>query len=136
VAITKPKQSIIIAGVLAFFGMLALYTFWNPVELAVFPKCPFYAATGIYCPGCGSQRAVHQMLNGNIVEGIRYNYLIALLAVVLLYEAFMYIMNVFLRKDFPNLLHKSKVTHGILVIVLLFWLLRNINVFPFTELAP
>lgn len=116
--------------------MLALYTFWDPTASAIFPKCPFYSLTGFYCPGCGSQRAVHQLLNGNIVEGFRHNYLIALLLIVLLYEAYLYVMNVFFNKNIPNFLHKSKVTLGILVIVLMFWVLRNVDVFPFTELAP
>ena len=119
-----------------FFGMLALYVFWNPTETNIFPKCPVYSVTGIYCPGCGSQRAAHKLLNGNIIEGIRHNYLIALLALVLSYQAFMFIMNNVLQKEIVNLLHKSKITFGILVLVILFWILRNINLFPFTELAP
>jgi len=134
--ISKLKLSIIIIGVLTFLGMLALYIFWNPTETNIFPKCPVYGVTGIYCPGCGSQRAAHKILNGNIFEGIRHNYLIGLLGLVLSYQAFMFIMNNVLQKGIVNLLHKSKVTMGILVIVILFWILRNINLFPFTELAP
>ncbi|NDV80999.1 DUF2752 domain-containing protein [Bacteroides sp. 51] len=33
----------------------------------------FYTLTGLECPACGSQRAVHQFLHLNIAEGIRYN---------------------------------------------------------------
>lgn len=135
-AISKLKIGLIIIGVLAFFGMLALYIFWNPSETNMFPKCPVYTATGIYCPGCGSQRAAHKILNGNIIEGIRHNYMIVLLAMVLLYQGFIYVMNDMLGKNITNLLHKSKVTLSILIIVILFWILRNINLFPFTELAP
>tara|TARA_R110002073_G_scaffold17446_1_gene65612 strand:- start:5029 stop:5439 length:411 start_codon:yes stop_codon:yes gene_type:complete len=134
--ISKLKSTFIIIGVLALFGMLALYVFWNPTETNIFPSCPVYAATGIYCPGCGSQRAAHKILNGNIVEGIRHNYLIVLLAMVLLYQGFVYVMNDLLSKNIPNLLHKSKVTFSILIIVILFWVLRNIDLFPFSELAP
>ena len=134
--ISKLKSTFIIIGVLALFGMLALYVFWNPTETNIFPSCPVYAATGIYCPGCGSQRAAHKILNGNIVEGIRHNYLIVLLAMVLLYQGFVYVMNDLLSKNIPNLLHKSKVTFSILIIVVLFWVLRNIDLFPFSELAP
>ena len=134
--ISKLKSTFIIIGVLALFGMLALYVFWNPTETNIFPSCPVYAATGIYCPGCGSQRAAHKILNGNIVEGIRHNYLIVLLAMVLLYQGFVYVMNDLLSKNIPNLLHKSKVTFSILIIVILFWVLRNIDLFPFSELTP
>lgn len=134
--ISKLKIPFLIIGVLAFFGMLALYVFWSPSETNLFPKCPVYAVTGTYCPGCGSQRAVHQILNGNIIEGVRHNYLIALLGLVLSYQALMFIMNNVLQKGIVNLLHNSKVTLGILVFVILFWILRNISLFPFTELAP
>lgn len=134
--ISRQKIGLIIFGVLIFFGILALYLFWNPSDSNIFPKCPFYSLSGIYCPGCGSQRAAHKMLNGNIIEGIRHNYLIALLVLVLLYQSFIYIMNSALNKEVTNLLHKSKVTLGILITVILFWILRNIDIFPFTELAP
>jgi len=134
--INKLKLPLIILGVLMFFGMLTLYFFWDPSYSNIFPKCPFYSITGIYCPGCGSQRTAHNILNGNILEGIRHNYLIALLALVLLYQTFMFIMSKVLNKDVDNLLHKSKVTNGILILIILFWILRNINLFPFTELAP
>jgi len=134
--ITKFKLPIIIIGVLAFFGVLALYIYWSPSETNIFPKCPFYSVTGIYCPGCGSQRAAHQILNGHIFEGITRNYLIGLLAIVLVYQALVFIINNVLNKRITNLLHKSKVASGILIVVILFWILRNINMFPFTELAP
>ena len=132
----KLKLPLIILGVLMFFGMLTLYFFWDPSYSNIFPKCPFYSITGIYCPGCGSQRTAHKILNGDVLEGIRHNYLIALLALVLLYQTFMFIMNKVLNKGVVNLLHKSKVTTGILILIILFWILRNINLFPFTELAP
>ncbi len=134
--ISKLKSTFIIIGVLALLGMLSLYVFWNPTETNLFPSCPVYAATGIYCPGCGSQRAAHKILNGNIIEGVRHNYMIVLLAMVLLYQGFVYVMNDMLGKNIPNLLHKSKVTFSILIIVILFWVLRNIDLFPFSELAP
>ena len=134
--ISKLKSTFIIIGVLALLGMLSLYVFWNPTETNLFPSCPVYAATGIYCPGCGSQRAAHKILNGNIIEGVRHNYMIVLLAMVLLYQGFVYVMNDMLGKKIPNLLHKSKVTISILIIVILFWVLRNIDLFPFSELAP
>jgi len=134
--ISKLKSTFIIIGVLALLGMLSLYVFWNPTETNIFPSCPVYAATGIYCPGCGSQRAAHKILNGNIIEGVRHNYMIVLLAMVLLYQGFVYVMNDMLGKKIPNLLHKSKVTFSILIIVVLFWVLRNIDLFPFSELAP
>ena len=42
--------------------VVTLYFFINP-STAFFPKCPIYSTTGIYCPGCGSQRALHDFLH-------------------------------------------------------------------------
>ena len=39
-----------------------------------FPKCPVYLFTGLYCPSCGSQRALHALLHGNILHALHYNY--------------------------------------------------------------
>jgi len=134
--ISRLKLSIIIIGVLVFFAILALYIYWNPSDSNIFPKCPLYSITGIYCPGCGSQRAAHQLLNGNVIEAVRHNYLFALLFLVLLYQAFIFLVNNVLNRGVTNLLHKSKVTLSILIVIILFWILRNVNLFPFTELAP
>ena len=53
-----------------------LYHFFDPTHSHWAPKCPFWLLTGYYCPGCGSQRAIHCFLNGRIWEGIKYNYLL------------------------------------------------------------
>jgi hypothetical protein len=117
-------------------GVLLLYFFWNPSNNNFFPKCPLYSLTGIYCPGCGSQRAMHQIIHGNIIEGLRHNYLIALLGIVLLYQALLFMVHKLYNKSFYNILHQSLTIKIILVLILVFWLLRNIRFYPFTELAP
>jgi Protein of unknown function (DUF2752) len=135
VGIFKLNFGLKIILVIVILGMLSLYFFWNP-EVDIFPKCPFYSLTGIYCPGCGSQRATHQILHGYFIEGLRHNYLIGLLGIILVYELFVFVANKFFMKSIYNLLHNSKITIGILIIIILFWILRNINIFPFNELAP
>lgn len=41
------------------------------------PKCPFKMITGLSCPGCGIQRAIHAMIHGDFTGAIRYNYYLA-----------------------------------------------------------
>ena len=36
-----------------------------------YPTCPFLAITGWYCPGCGSLRAVHDLLHGDLAGAVR-----------------------------------------------------------------
>ncbi len=45
-----------------------------------YPTCPMLATTGLYCPGCGSLRAVHDLLHGDVVGAFARNPL-AVLAV-------------------------------------------------------
>ena len=68
--------AVLVALIVAFAaGVLFIF---NPSEHGFFPRCYFHAATGLNCPGCGSLRALHQLLHGHIVEAIRLNALLML----------------------------------------------------------
>lgn len=43
----------------------------NPSEN--FLKCPLYALTGLKCPLCGSQRAIHHLLHLHPMKAFAYN---------------------------------------------------------------
>jgi hypothetical protein len=58
-------------------GLLLLFLF-NPARVPIFPVCGFHQLTGLNCPGCGSLRAMHQLLHGNLVEALQYNALLVL----------------------------------------------------------
>lgn len=135
-AVFKLKLSFKILLVIALFGVLSFYFIFDPSEFLFFPKCPFHSLTGFYCPGCGSQRAAHAILNGHILEGLRHNFLIVLLTFVLGYQLILYLITRFSKRNVKNILHNSKTTYTILVLVILFWILRNIHLYPFTYLAP
>lgn len=132
----KWHKYIIIVLVIALFLLLYLYFNFNPSESKLFPKCPFHSFTGLYCPGCGSQRAIHKFLHGDILEGVKHNFLIMLLPIILIYDWSIILFNKYSKSNIKNLLHYSKTTYSILIIILLFWILRNINVYPFSILAP
>lgn len=50
-----------------------IYLLFSPESSIYFPKCPVYMLTGLQCPGCGSQRAIHELLNLNIAAAFTYN---------------------------------------------------------------
>lgn len=132
----KIKISLIILAVIGCISILSLFFLYNPLQYDFFPKCPIHTYTGTHCPGCGSQRAIHKILNGQIIEGLKHNLLIPLILVVLIYDITIKALNRLLRKKITNLLHKPIVTISILVIIILYWILRNIDTYPFTILAP
>lgn len=130
----KLNKLVVILIAIGIILFLSLYFFVDPASTPVFPKCVFHATTGAYCPGCGSQRAIHDILNGNIIEGFRKNLLLLLALAILLYECYIFILKKRGSKEPKNLLKKSKTTKIILIIVVSFWILRNIPAFSF--LAP
>jgi hypothetical protein len=132
----KTKTLLFVVFIVLALGFAYFYFNFNPSEYSLFPKCPFYSFTGFYCPGCGSQRAIHQLLHGNILKGLNHNFLIILLTFVLVYDAIAYLLNNYYKKSFKNLLHNPKTTNTILILVIVFWILRNIKIYPFTILAP
>ena len=122
---------------LLFFGMIALLYFTlNPSESVFFPKCPLYATTGIYCPGCGSQRAMHSFLHLNLKEVISYNVLFLLGVLILVYHVSVEGINLLLGKKIYNILYHPKTSMLLLVIVIIYWIIRNIPYPPFNLLAP
>ena len=47
---------------LVFLIAIYVYSHIHPSSSPLFPKCPFLMLTGMKCPGCGSQRALHALL--------------------------------------------------------------------------
>ena len=50
----------------------------DPSEATSFPICPFYAVTGMYCPGCGTLRCLHALLHLDLRSALDYNALTVL----------------------------------------------------------
>ncbi|MDR9448893.1 MAG: DUF2752 domain-containing protein, partial [Psychroflexus sp.] len=59
-------------------GLIVIYFAFNPESISFFPSCPFHSITGLYCPGCGSQRAIHDLLHANFLAAFSHNPLIVL----------------------------------------------------------
>lgn len=66
-------------------AVLLFYAFVNPSETWWTPKCIVHWITGFDCPGCGSQRALHCLLTGDLGGAFGYNaFLVILLPIILL----------------------------------------------------
>ena len=75
----RPRDSFMVALVLfAAAGVAGILFFFNPAEHVFYPACYFHALTGLNCPGCGSLRAMHQLLHGHFAEAARLNLLLLL----------------------------------------------------------
>lgn len=70
-----PNQRRIAIGlglVAAGLGLWALRSY-QPTDQSFFPKCIMHQWTGLHCPGCGTTRACHALLQGRWYEAIRFN---------------------------------------------------------------
>ncbi|ADL53557.1 hypothetical protein Clocel_3891 [Clostridium cellulovorans 743B] len=125
----------IIVLVIICCGAVLLYKF-NPSKVNIFPPCLFKKITGFYCPGCGSTRAIHALLNLNIWQAFRYNMLMVTLLPYMVYEMTAIILKILFNKEIPRIPMNGKVIYALLITIILYWLFRNINLYPFKILAP
>jgi len=59
----------------------ALATTWLvliALDADVLPRCPIHAATGLFCPGCGGQRAVRELINLDVMAAASQNLLVVI----------------------------------------------------------
>jgi hypothetical protein len=123
---------IFISGIL----LVLLYFYVNPSEVNFLPKCPLYVTTGIYCPGCGSQRATHELLHFHLLGVLKQNALYVLGLLILAYHIIISLLNSFFHKKVYNYIYHPKTPLVLLIIILIFWILRNLPFYPFNLLAP
>ena len=111
---------IILAGGIVFY-------FLDPARYLFIPKCPFKLLTGLSCPGCGFQRALHAFLHGHFAEAIGYNwFLIASLP----YAIALILTNFFLPHDigwkWNKILEHRYVIYTYIALFFIWWITRNI----------
>ena len=119
------KRIIIATAIMMLLVFVGLYYFFDPSVEGFFPRCGFYLATGYKCPGCGSQRMIHSLLNLDIKSALRYNaYLMTVFPLLLTMLAWNGWRN-FLSCKCSNFLSYF-LAALLLISVLLWWVLRNV----------
>lgn len=112
---------VIISVTIAIFF---IYKYFDPAGYGFFPKCPSKLITGYDCPGCGSQRALHALLNGDLDAAFHYNAFLFIAVPFLIIYAFVN----FNSTKFPRLykfLNSATIAWTSLVIIVIWWILRN-----------
>ena len=117
--------------------VIALFYFSvNPNQVDFLLKCPLYKTTGVYCPGCGSQRAAHNLLHGDFLAALQNNLMLILGLAGLLYHYGIQLSNHIFKTQFKSVFDNRKLVFLIIALLILFWILRNIPIYPFTSLTP
>lgn len=114
--------------VILLAGIAVTYKYLDPSVVPIFPRCPFRLLTGYLCPGCGSQRAIHHLLNLDFPGAWRMN---PLLVIALPYLLLGLILKPLSHRSargtrLLNQLYGYRASVVALVVIVLFWIGRNI----------
>ncbi len=123
-----------VAGIWLLLIAGAVYLFvFEPGRTGFFPPCLFRLMTSFNCPGCGTTRALHEMMHGHFQTAFMLNPLL-LLSIPFLLAAFMRYTVTVLRGRIPrkNALPAPYI-YAIFFIVAGFWIFRNTPLYPFVS---
>ncbi len=133
----NPKRlSILTFSFAVLGGVFYFYFKFNPTEHSFFLSCPLRYATGLECPGCGSQRAIHQLLHGDIVAAFKLNPFFILSIPLIIYSLGFKVYNYLFDASHRFMLfYDKRFIYGYFGLAILFAIARNINAYPFTLLS-
>lgn len=123
-----------VAGIWSLLIAGGVYLFiFEPGRTGFFPICIFRFLTGLTCPGCGTTRALHEILHGDFQAALMLNPLLLLALPFLLY-AFLRYSVIVMRGGVPrrNVLPASYI-YAIFFVVVGFWIFRNTPFYPFVS---
>lgn len=120
------QHKVVVVITVIFVAVLALMYFVDPGTSRLAYKCPFKLLTGLDCPGCGGQRAVHAFLHGDFIAGLRYN---PFLIVGLIYLALALIAQ-YIRRPWAEYVRRKFVTVRVayiyIALMIVWWVGRNL----------
>lgn len=120
---------------LALIFVAVLYYQADP-ESSLFPACPFRQLTGILCTGCGSQRALHDLMHLDLAGAFRHNLLFPPALMILGWHGASRFAGQMQLLRFKSPLEMHLAPKVLLVVIAVFTLLRNLPWEPFRILAP
>jgi hypothetical protein len=118
------RIAVLFASVVATF--VWFYAF-DPARTDAFLPCPFFMVTGMSCPGCGTQRAVHLFLHGEFFAALRSNPLALLLVPVVGYLFFAHFADDAFGRSLPELRMRYSVVWLSAAIIAAYWIARNMS---------
>ncbi len=106
--------------------IVAIYGTFDPAAHP-FPPCPFRTLTGLMCPGCGAQRAIHQVLNGHPAQAMQLHPLILPGIVYITAGLVLPVLRPSLYARLRPVFFGSRAAWIALAVIMTFWIGRNIS---------
>jgi Protein of unknown function (DUF2752) len=138
VEVTTDRTRQLTIAVLVWLSLAAITVilfFFNPASPANqwFPKCVFRLLTGFQCPGCGSTRALYQLLHLHPLEAFKLNPLMVLTLPFIVYGFLGFTRSAVLGKPQRRLFIPPVYLWMWLALLIFFWVFRNTPWYPFVS---
>jgi len=141
--VARARWKLAAIAALGFAAAAVIFAF-DPARPGPYPICLFHALTGLYCPGCGSLRALHQLLHGHFIAAVRFNPLMVLSLPFVAYGMASYVLRWAGLPALPGgriwarLVARAGGWWGwaLVALIVAFGVLRNVPAWPFRLLAP
>jgi hypothetical protein len=130
------RNRLLAAMLAAFAAVVVLLRVFDPATSSVFPPCPLRYLTGWYCPGCGSLRAIHQLLHANVRAAWAMNPLTVVLLPFLIYGLASFALFEIRGEGLPHPFLRGAWIRALCAAIILFGIARNLPLHPFDLLAP
>lgn len=118
------RKTLVFGGLAVAVGGAILFCF-DPTQYHFYPTCIFHQATGLLCPGCGSLRALHQLLHGHLLTAFRFNPVLVVALPLLLSFGVLYGVRK-RRREPAGIMFPSRWLWAMGVIFLVFSVWRNL----------
>jgi hypothetical protein len=132
----RRRNQVLAALLAAIAGGAVLLEVFDPARSGIFPPCPLRYLTGWYCPGCGSLRAIHQLLHGNLRAAWALNPLTVILLPFLTYGLASFALLELRGRGLPQPFLRANWIRALCAVIILFGIARNLPMHPFDLLAP
>jgi hypothetical protein len=115
---------------------VALMSRFPPAEYSYLPACPIHGATGLYCPGCGTARALGALLKGDLRAALDHNLLMVALLPLFALIVVLQLVSLVRDNQFRELPLPRWTLAAMLVAMLAFAVARNLPYAWAQYLAP
>ena len=134
VTVRKPpgRRTLALVALGAFGAVLAVLVVVDPRTAWFAPRCPFRFVTGLFCPGCGTGRALHALVHGDLAAAARLNVLAVAAIPVFLGAA----LHAALRPEVPFPRPPLWFQLALYALLAAFLVVRNLPFAPFAAWAP
>lgn len=128
---------VLFVAIFAPLALTLLYTYFDPRGTnPFFPGCYLKQWTNLNCPGCGATRSLYSLLHLDLAQAFAYNPFFVIILPYLVFSVAGMLYTQWTGLPAPGYRLPRWTPKYLLMVILAYWLLRNIDIYPLNLLAP